>query len=398
MCLSKAYTQSLKELRLLDTSGQEVMLDALLDSNQYYIIKHFCPYNPIEVNELQIISEFVNAASLDIKLVAIYTDTLLVPSILPVPERIAQLGVRTNILLEDRTNVHHCGTDRPLFYAYVYGEVEAIWEPFAYQTISESLEQYSAAPKYIWQPDMTQTLKKEHCQDWGYVTHFYDFELSLGERYVKIPGAIFRLLNNGLQLQRRYGSLYITVLDYNLETCGHFLTRDGDRDTMHVVIQETYYQDDLKYLVTNREIVNSCGDTLPWIWIEGMGTNGGLDFNIEDGYIRTQLICHSNADTSYFLDDIYGSYCGINTNIYEEIDGTGLKIYPNPNDGTMYLSEPLSGEYILRDLNGGMIEKADLHNGMITITAKDLQGLYVLSIQEKNMMKVSFHKIVILKE
>lgn len=92
-------------------------------------------------------------------------------------------------------------------------------------------------------------------------------------------------------------------------------------------------------------------------WIEGIGSIGGLFYDVEGhatNYIVSHLVCFQNNNTSVFIDDIHcldGKCCEILSG--EEVDIVQIPthkeivIYPNPTYGTSFLSLPfLDSKYI----------------------------------------------------
>jgi len=57
---------------------------------------------------------------------------------------------------------------------------------------------------------------------------------------------------------------------------------DFEGDYMVVQIEEIYTKGGRSYMVTDKVISNDCDQEVPFIIIEGIGTNGGLLFNIEN--------------------------------------------------------------------------------------------------------------------
>lgn len=133
-------------------------------------------------------------------------------------------------------------------------------------------------------------------------------------------------------------------LDYNLDLCNEFRLVDFEGDFMIIQIIETYEKEGRTYMVTDKVISNSCGEEIPFVIIEGIGTNGGLLFDIENEKVISRLLCHQNADDYIYVDEDLSDWCGPSATSSHANASNQVYLSPNPTNQYVTLNSGTKGK------------------------------------------------------
>jgi len=172
-------------------------------------------------------------------------------------------------------------------------------------------------------------------------------------------------------------------LDYSLSLCNEFRLEDRDGDFLDVRIEEVYEKDGRKHLVSDKFISNGCGPDLPFIIIQGFGSNGGLLFDIEGDKVVSRLACHKQEDSLIYQDEALGEFCQPSSTSDSQLSQSHL-ILPNPVEDllTIYFQQQRTGDYQLIDSQGMLVFSNSFSlSKEVTIETKNLiAGSYLLRI------------------
>ncbi len=176
-------------------------------------------------------------------------------------------------------------------------------------------------------------------------------------------------------------------LDYTLGLCESSVYTDFEGDEMTAKIMEISKSDTTIILTTDKYIKTNCfQDSVPFTLIQGIGTNAGLLFDIEDGGIVSRLACHTSNVINY-QDEELKEYCQP-TSTFEDNEIGKLLIIPNPSDGFFRVDFPFRSQWILKimTIDGIAIKVQNSHTKALDMNM-DLKlnsGAYIIECSTNN--------------
>ncbi len=185
-------------------------------------------------------------------------------------------------------------------------------------------------------------------------------------------------------------------LKYSAPLCSEFWMKDQEGDSISVKIMDIYSKDSVIHLVTDQLLVNECGsESVAFELIQNIGTNAGYFFDIEDGKIVSQLVCHRDNNQFVYLDPELEVLCNLSTAV-SAVNSSEIRIYPNPASSHLNIEFSEEGEKSIEvyNANGVLIERlktSDKSAVLLFNQASATSWMYV-RIQTKN--ELYFEKIV----
>jgi len=155
---------------------------------------------------------------------------------------------------------------------------------------------------------------------------------------------------------------------------------------------------------------NIVSDTTNWVLISGEYiANGGEQYiiigNFNTAATTNTLVVTDTTLSYYYIDDVSIVDCTGSGLGMQELDNPyKIKLYPNPNNGSMNLlysmDKSSKGEFLLFDIAGSLIKKYPLmvgENNQLTISETQLNnGVYLYKVMIDGGLKYS-NKIIIIR-
>ena len=175
------------------------------------------------------------------------------------------------------------------------------------------------------------------------------------------------------------------IVNLNQGLCDTFYTlpnRIGQRIEGHII--DKYFVDGIKYLVTDVPI-RACksGDDELLTFIASVGTNAGLIYDVEDGYISSVLLCHTSNGQIKYRTALYDGNCTVDfTSIHDNpVESRGLDISPNPVRDFLSLEKADPGVYAIYQITGTWIQEGILDHTEDRIDVRTFPaGIYILQL------------------
>jgi len=134
-------------------------------------------------------------------------------------------------------------------------------------------------------------------------------------------------------------------IKYSAALCSRIWLKDFEGDSLLIKILDRYQEDSILHVVTDQVLTNECFDEeVPFEFIQNIGTNAGLDFDIEDGRIVSRLICHEDDEDFVFMDDELGNLCLSLSSNPKLLKDLNIQISPNPTEESVLVDLNFDGE------------------------------------------------------
>ena len=176
-------------------------------------------------------------------------------------------------------------------------------------------------------------------------------------------------------------------IKYSAPLCSRVWMSDRENDSLEVKILDRYQVDGRLHLETDQSIINTCtGETIPFMYIQGLGTNAGLDFDISDDKITTQLVCHKVDGLLTYSEPSLDQYCEL-TSIGNPADQL-ISIYPNPSLDYLIINHGNNndGKIKVYSVSGQLLLEQELSQNTTTVDISQLpeQSIYLIEIATIN--------------
>ncbi len=190
---------------------------------------------------------------------------------------------------------------------------------------------------------------------------------------------------------------YVTYIRYPIRMCKSSYLKDFEGDKLKIKIIDIIETEHSTRYITNRFIVNPCSqDSIPFELVQGIGTNAGILFDIEDDKIVSFLVCHKEGETTTYQYQDLSQFCGANSTT-TTIDNT-FKLYPNPaRDIASIDFKNIENRTVqLYNMKGQLLFTSKYNQQKIDLSLKGYQGgIYYIEIVDKKG-NYQFEKLVIL--
>lgn len=248
-----------------------------------------------------------------------------------------------------------------------------------------------AKPLLLSNTNWSQSIKTAHCQDWGVntATSIEDTIIN-GVSFFANKGRFIKEDPVNGTLSSLKNGIIADYLNYNSHLCSTHKVVDFDGDSMNYTIIDIEVFEGRKYLTTDKKIVGPCGENTPWVLIQGMGSNGGLFFDIVDEAITTRLICHNIDGVLSYENEDYIHLCGSVS--VEETESAKTVFFPNPASSKIIVAEGYD-HYEIYSLTGQKIQSEYINHHEINISSlKD--GLYLIRFYNMTSNRSSLKKLL----
>ena len=171
-------------------------------------------------------------------------------------------------------------------------------------------------------------------------------------------------------------------LDYNLHLCNTRWLVDQEGDSLQVRVIDSYEIDDRRYYVTDKFIANECNQSFPLEIIEGLGTNGGLLFDIEGDQVVTRMICHTGPAGLEYIDQFSELGC-VAATVHESESAQTYTLFPNPTQDVISIASYSGGrhEVELLNMHGQKLISCDFYGTEFSLDISELElGYYVVKV------------------
>ena len=160
-----------------------------------------------------------------------------------------------------------------------------------------------------------------------------------------INGQAYFMYNDmPLRESNQNGNIYKYDVQQNVEElhvkfsaalCSEFWLKDFEGDSILIKVLDRYQEGSVLHLVTNQMVVNECDEEeYVFEFVQNIGTNAGLDFNIEEGQIVSSIVCHRRGDELIYVNNSLSDLCQSLTSTTQSISPQHIKIFPNPVQNT----------------------------------------------------------------
>lgn len=251
----------------------------------------------------------------------------------------------------------------------------------------------------IWEEEFTQQLSAPDCEELSIDSYSDLNTYQIAEHtYHKYGDLLLREdpLNGDLIKYNEADSTESYHLRYSTGLCLTQSLRDKDDEEITVKIMDRYQIEGRLHLLTDQYIQSECSqEDIPFIIIQGIGSNAGIDYDIEEGKIVSRLICHQQSDTIAYADESLAELCAPVFVEMSRLEHTFL-VYPNPNQGIFYLFFDVSAPRTISiyDASGMVVYTNQSKLSTIEVNYLDIPtGLYLVKVD--SAMGTSTQKVII---
>lgn len=180
----------------------------------------------------------------------------------------------------------------------------------------------------------------------------------------------------------------VPLINFDLNVCDEYVLTDFEGDETSIKVEEIYERNDLLHIRFDKLIENCNGEKISFEFIESIGSNAGLFFNIESDSIISKLVCHQrNALIPYAESDELCSF--ISSTLDHNFD---LKIYPNPVSNQLNIESAIVFDKLSVYNTMGQLMSAISFSASMSVD--DIpNGYYYLKIEKDGIVKtLSFVK------
>ena len=239
--------------------------------------------------------------------------------------------------------------------------------------------------------DFKQVVQKEDCDEL-YVSKFYADSDTL------INGVAYKVFNDViLRENEQNGDLirYIPNLQreenhikFSAALCSRLWLRDFDGDSLMIKILDRYQKDSILHIVTDQLLLDKChNQEIPFEFIQNIGSNAGLDFDIVGDQIKSRLVCHEKNGHPIYEDQEIGDLCSSVSTAEEEGNSLRLQIYPNPTVDKCTIHTNFQGKKKIFLLNsqGMLMNSFTIEEREFDLSLpKNSTGFYILKMSTSN--------------
>lgn len=246
-------------------------------------------------------------------------------------------------------------TSIPRYYFLPAGETEALIA--SRSRYLEEIDDYYAdrRPTTTLYQANRQVIVQDDCDDpIAYEFSSKDSIRISNKPYIEIDGHAYNTDIIGRNLYR-YDPLTfrnVPVFDYHLRHCDEFELRDHEGDALTLYAEEVVDEDGHITIITDAVISIECGEDIPFVMSTRYGSNAGIHFDIEDGEIKTRLICHDQNDNQIYSDPDLEVLCSaVSTN---EQNLNEVTLTNNPGNGQFEILglDAMEKSVEIYDING----------------------------------------------
>lgn len=243
----------------------------------------------------------------------------------------------------------------------------------------------------IFDTDFKQVVLEEDCGEMGVYKYNQEDNVVLQEKvYHDFDNMILRENEqNGDLIRFNFDKLKDeTYIKYSAALCSRIWLKDREGDSLMVKILDRYQVDSTLHVITDKMIVNECSnEEIPFELIQNIGTNAGLAFDIEEGEVRSRLICHNGKEDVIYTDDELGGMCLSLSDLNIAITDLNIKTYPNPAKSNLTVILNFDGEKKIElcAFNGEKLlsQITDANETEILLPRNMNSSLYFLKISTK---------------
>lgn len=139
-----------------------------------------------------------------------------------------------------------------------------------------------------------------------------------------------RELNGDLMILDMETNEERAYIKYSAPLCSRQTLIDAEGDQLEYKVLDKYQVDGVLHVLTDQLLFDDCtGDAAPFVFVQDIGSNGGLKFDIADGKVNSRLVCHKNESSQIYLDSLLEDNC-----LFVDVDDTGIdasiQVFPNP--------------------------------------------------------------------
>jgi len=133
-------------------------------------------------------------------------------------------------------------------------------------------------------------------------------------------------------------SITHTIVDMSLDHCDEVFTITHQGAPFDIPIREVKEDEDGRKVIVFDILLAKCsGEPEQFKFIEGLGTNAGLYYEVIDGQVTTQLKCHLKNDGVIFsAENIPNCFSALSTEFHQE---ENIVLYPNPAHAYLKIAE-----------------------------------------------------------
>ncbi len=134
-------------------------------------------------------------------------------------------------------------------------------------------------------------------------------------------------------------------IKFSAALCSRIWLKDFEGDSLSIKILDRYQEDSILHVVTDQMLTNECFDEeVPFEFIQNIGTNAGLDFDIDEGRIVSRLICQERDNDFEYMDDELGNMCLSLSSKPILTEDLNIQVFPNPTDENLHINLNFEGE------------------------------------------------------
>ena len=132
---------------------------------------------------------------------------------------------------------------------------------------------------------------------------------------------------------------------------------------------------------------NFTTDSSAYAEINGITLESGVTQNDYSNLVTFNVIAENGTANTYIINVLEA----VSVN---ELNNNNLIIYPNPNKGILYFSEPQQGKIQIFSITGQLISKIILNKNTLKINVSDLKnGFYIIKLENNNSIKYNKFEI-----